>query len=120
MEDLISRQAAIAEAYDVVIDGSVIKVVQVETLYGLPTIDPAENGGCWGCCCEKLGQVEKVKYGTWLRYPGDSVSDDGLWGETLYDCSVCGHTIHVPTEYCAKCGAKMLRDRFIRVRCKAE
>lgn len=62
MNDLISRQAAIAEAYDVVIDGNVFKVVQVETLYGLPTIDPAENGGCWGCCCEKLGQVKHGKY----------------------------------------------------------
>ena len=37
--DLISREAAIKEAYKIVIDGDVYEVVQVETLLGLPTIE---------------------------------------------------------------------------------
>ena len=39
-KDLISRQAAIHEAYDVLIDGEVFRVVQVETLLGLPSAEP--------------------------------------------------------------------------------
>lgn len=52
MDDLISREMAIANAYNVVIDGSVFKVVQVETLYGLPTIEPKR--GKWTLCKEEL------------------------------------------------------------------
>ena len=40
MEDLISRQAAIDEAYEIVIDGQKFEVVQVETLMGLPPAQP--------------------------------------------------------------------------------
>ena len=46
--DWISRQAAIDEAYDVVIDGDVFRVVQVETLYGLPSAQQ------WIPCSERL------------------------------------------------------------------
>ncbi len=57
MTDLISRQAALAEAYDVVIDGSVFKVVQVETLYGLPTIDAVPVVRCKDCKHYREGKV---------------------------------------------------------------
>lgn len=40
MSDLISRQAAIDEAYSIVIDGEKYDVVQVETLMGLPSAQP--------------------------------------------------------------------------------
>ena len=40
MNDLISRKAAIAESYDVMVDGEIFSVVQVETLYGLPSAQP--------------------------------------------------------------------------------
>ena len=45
--------------------------------------------------------------GKWSKHIGKVVSDDGLWGETLYDCSNCGHTVHVATKFCSKCGARM-------------
>ena len=59
MDDLISRQDAIKEAYPVSIDGEVFDVVQVETLMGLPPAqpetqwiscrakEPAEELNCW-------------------------------------------------------------------------
>lgn len=56
---------------------------------------------------EELPTIDPVKRGVWLKYPGEVVSDDGLWGETLFDCSNCGHTVHVATEFCSKCGTKM-------------
>jgi hypothetical protein len=44
MDDLISRQAAIKEAYKIVIDGDAYEVVQVETLMGLPSVEPTLYG----------------------------------------------------------------------------
>lgn len=38
--DMISRQAAIDECYPVTVDGEVYEVVQVETLMGLPSVQP--------------------------------------------------------------------------------
>ena len=106
--DLISRQAAIdallaegrnvdsryLESERIIHESDAVEVISL-----LPSIDP-------------------VKHGKWLKYPGDIVSDDGLWGETLYDCSECGHTRHVATEYCSKCGAKMVQGGEIQVRWK--
>ena len=42
MADLIDRQAAIDEAYAVIVDDAVYDVVQVETLEGLPTAQQCE------------------------------------------------------------------------------
>ncbi len=78
-DDLISRQAAIAEAYDVAIDGSVFKVVQVETLYGLPTIDP-------------------VKRGKWMAI--------GNTGIAACECGYITDRYRI-YNYCPKCGAQM-------------
>lgn len=124
MKDLISRQAALEHLknrlYETELNSNARLPYYAEMadnrvsvwLNEVPTIDPAENGGCWGCCCEKLGQVRQ---GFWLKYHGNSVSADGLWGETLYDCSVCGHTIHVATKYCAECGAKWYRTGWFKL-----
>lgn len=49
MNDLISRQAAIKEAYKIVIDGDAYEVVQTETLMGLPSADAAEVVRCKTC-----------------------------------------------------------------------
>lgn len=49
MDDLISRQAAIDEAYAVIVDDAVYDVVQVETLEGLPTADAVEVVRCKNC-----------------------------------------------------------------------
>lgn len=49
MADLISRQAAIKEAYKIVIDGDAYEVVQVETLMGLPSAESVEIVRCHDC-----------------------------------------------------------------------
>lgn len=47
--DLIDRQAAIDEAYAVIVDDAVYDVVQVETLEGLPSVDAVEVVRCADC-----------------------------------------------------------------------
>ena len=47
--DLIDRQAAIDEAYAVIVDDAVYDVVQVETLEALPSIDAVEVVRCKDC-----------------------------------------------------------------------
>lgn len=49
MADLIDRQAAIDDAYAVIVDDAVYDVVQVETLEGLPTVDAVEVVRCKDC-----------------------------------------------------------------------
>ena len=45
--DCVERQKAIDESYQVVIDGDVFDVVQVETLMGLPSVQPERKRGKW-------------------------------------------------------------------------
>ena len=59
MDDLISRQAAIDEAYAVIVDDAVFDVVQVETLEGLPTIDAVEVVRCKDCIIHGLCRFEQ-------------------------------------------------------------
>ena len=49
MADLIDRQAAIDEAYAVIVDDAVYDVVQVETLEALPSVDAVEIIRCKDC-----------------------------------------------------------------------
>ena len=56
MMDLISRQAAIKEAYKIVIDGDAYEVVQVETLMGLPSVEPT----LYGYKIEHLAYIARV------------------------------------------------------------
>ena len=59
MDDLISRQAAIDESFEIYMDGQKFEVVQVETLMGLPSAQPqlirckdckyASPNGKYGC-----------------------------------------------------------------------
>ena len=56
MTDLISRQAAIKEAYKIVIDGNAYEVVQVETLMGLPSAEPT----LYGYKIEHLAYIARV------------------------------------------------------------
>lgn len=55
-DDLISRQAAIKEAYKIVIDGDAYEVVQVETLMGLPSAEPT----LYGYKIERLAYIARV------------------------------------------------------------
>ena len=86
MTDLISREAAIKEAYNVVIDGSVFKVVQVETLYGLPTIDAVPVVRCKDCKHSELWHSDRRRCFLWCE-TGNSVWDDGYcsYGERRED-----------------------------------
>lgn len=73
-----------------------------------PTIDPAENGGCWGCCCEKLGQAE---HGKWIKHPGHVVHEEGAFQwkyDDIFECSLCGRKAKEASNYCPACGAKMV------------
>ncbi len=53
MRDLIDRQTALSESYHVVKDGEVFEVVQVETILGLPTVQP-EILKCMDCIYSKI------------------------------------------------------------------
>lgn len=64
MDDLISRQAAIDEAYAVIVDDAVYDVVQVETLEALPSVDVVEVVRCKDCKrWNTIVDREKAEYG---------------------------------------------------------
>ena len=42
--DLISREMALKECHDIVVDGERYRVIQEETLLGLPPINPQKTG----------------------------------------------------------------------------
>lgn len=71
------------------------------------------DSGCWiryklfEKAVDESPTIDPVKHGRWIKYPGEVVSEDGMWGETLYDCSECGCSTHVTSNYCRKCGARM-------------
>lgn len=99
MADLIDRQAAIDEAYAVIVDDAVYDVVQVETLEGLPSVE-----------AEPVRQTAEWIYG----------EKDGADG---WYCSKCG--FHIPWYYeyyglnninfirdfhtCPHCDSKMMK-----------
>lgn len=101
MDDLIRRQAAIdaieKNAYRHTYLDQIIDIVSE-----LPTIDPAENGGCLGCQYEKLGQWRMKELDKFRKY------------EVV--CSECGakyignyDAYDEPCEfnYCPNCGSRM-------------
>ena len=60
-DDTISRQAAIDEAYEIIIDGQKFEVVQVETLMGLPSVQPDWNEMIVICdCCGHAIHVKRL------------------------------------------------------------
>ena len=90
MSDLISREAALNEAYDVVIDGEVFRVVQVETLIGLPTIDAIPVVRCKDC-------IHQEKF-----FHEDKRRKDG--GYYIYGCELADGYSHVclDDDFCSK------------------
>ena len=89
MEDLIRRQAAIDECYQITIDGEIYKVVQVETLIGLPSIQSTADTCPYYCelipgtekQCIKSEQMKWIpvterlpeKHGAYLVYDKEEV-----------------------------------------------
>ena len=75
--DSISRQAAIKEAFPVRCEGDVYMMVQVETLEGLPSVQP---GPRWISCEEMLPEE---KQDVLLLMPHNMVV--GFWEDVLND-----------------------------------
>ena len=78
-----------------------------EEIDDTPTIDPAENGGCWGCQCALLVDA-LMKHGEWIDNKA----------AFHFVCSECGCTVRMDKgqvfdriedeyNYCPNCGAKM-------------
>ena len=135
-DDLISRQAAIDEAYEIIIDGQKFEVVQVETLMGLPSAQPqacddaiSREDAKWVVFCNRdhvedqanaidslpcvqpSAQPHRIK-GRWIYGEHDVAMCDG------YRCDKCG--FFVPWDYkytfidfindyhfCPNCGSDM-------------
>ena len=89
MADYIDRQAAIDEAYAVIVDDAVYDVVQVETLEGLPSAD-----------------VQPIRNGKWIPKFNGQFKGGAYW----FDCSVCGRIVpdvrNGGWNYCPNCGAR--------------
>lgn len=90
MSDLIERQAAIKEVHTVIVDGEPFEVVQVETLIGLPSVQPEQKTAKW------------------------VPSFDGQFtgGAYWFHCSECHHIVPVGLQsgyhFCPNCGARMV------------
>ena len=81
-QDTISRQAAIDEAFEIIIDGQKFEVVQVETLMGLPSAQPNHNA--------EVGKMEIVHCKDckhWNLQVG-SVKGDGLGSCDFHNASL--------------------------------
>ena len=66
-DDTISREAALKECHDIVIDGDRYRVVQEETLVALPSVTPSRRKGHWIdnevrkslCNCSECGGIKQ-------------------------------------------------------------
>lgn len=99
MSDLISRRAVLKELPHALWGKEWDEALARAIIESVPTIDPAENGGCWGCCCEKLGQVTHGKWNS---------RHNGFIG-IVFECSECGQLRSATSDwnYCPTCGARM-------------
>ena len=91
MSDLIDRQMAINNAYEICLDGDVFKVVQVETLIGLPSVEPKRNSGWW-VPRDHNKQIANGVYTAMYTFP---------------ICSECGRSGRIEYAFCPHCGAEM-------------
>ena len=89
MSDLIDRQMAIDESFEIYMDGQKFEVVQVETLMGLPSAQP------------------QCKTGRWIRH----LEQKNIYGGKCVECSECGEKYVVQyiedEKFCRNCGCKM-------------
>lgn len=119
MDDLISRQSAISEAFEICLDGERFEVVQVETLMGLPSAQPEK------VCIAKITlseeqvreAVEKAKSEIVQMLPSVETEKKGKWvfrDRNECVCSCCkteaerdGKEDWILSNYCPNCGADM-------------
>jgi len=101
-EDAISREAALKEAYAIVVDGEKYDVVQVETIYGLPSV--TRQTGEW--IEEKINDYSYKVYCSSCREHAimEYVSTGDMY-------SASGHGEIKKTKYCPNCGAKMFEPQ---------
>jgi len=84
-EDAISREMALKECYDIVVDGERYRVIQEETLLGLPSVTPSRRKGHWIID----GYDRKCSVCEVAFCETDDVGD------------------YIPNEFCPNCGAEM-------------
>ena len=111
MDDLISRQDAIDEAYEIIIDGQKLKVVQVETLMGLPSADR------WIPCSERLPEpnrydalnvdvyyLAQTEFGDMIVASYNESHEGTKWWEQMYSYRIFDDEIvawmPLPEPYC--------------------
>lgn len=92
-----------------------------DILERMPTIDPAENGGCWGCQCALCGQYQgkviqrevstiEPKKAKWHKRNNVNFSPFDGSSEYEFTCGWCGGATDRMTNFCPNCGAKMERS----------
>jgi hypothetical protein len=104
MDDLISRKAAINESYQIVIDGETYDVVQVETLMGLPAVQPevTEKDVVDYCYKRELCIVDKELLKKYESAPHDMIR-----------CRDCKHSVQLYCTDVVLC--KLWRNRGVYV-----
>ena len=110
MTDLISRQAAKDAFMKATSDGDKVELCWW-VLDSVPIVNPAENGGCWGCQCAMLGQAP-VKHGKLIA--SEETNSGGL---IRMVCSECNRVIYATyslrlgeIQFCPYCGVKLERS----------
>ena len=96
-EDAISREMALKECHDIVVDGELYRVIQEETLLGLPPI--TQKLGKW--ITEEISEGRKV----YCSECKESADFEYVRDGDIY--SSYGHGVVKKTKYCPNCGAKM-------------
>lgn len=110
---LIDANSLIAEMHNVILKDGDDRGLFYKVIERQPTIDPAENGGRWGCQCTMCEQTP-VKSGKWR----ERIVDDE---ERRVYCSVCGDEYTEQEvdladwvkdffNFCPNCGARMDSD----------
>ena len=100
-DDAISREMALKECHDIVIEGERYRVIQEETLLGLPSV--TQKSGKW--ITEKIGEGHKVYCSECKESANFEYARDG----DIY--SSYGHGVIKKTKYCPNCGARMVEPQ---------
>ena len=99
-DDAVSREMALKECYDIVVDGDRYRVVQEETLLGLPPVKPQEPTGHW--IEENINEWSRKVFCSECGCPPpfEHVSNGDVY-------SASGYGVSNKTNFCPNCGADM-------------
>jgi len=111
-EDAVSREAALKEAYSIVIDGEKFDVVQVETLLGLPSVTVRQTDSHLLDGIHAMGYREGYKdaqanferqTGKWIY-----IGNRDIWHPLkIVECNKCHNRAYGSTDFCPNCGKRM-------------